>query len=99
MVFVPVQPIPHGRPYCYHINGPVRMMTTKKRVGPLPTYRLAVRYLVDYSSSDHFALDDSSRDSSSSSSSETSSDLSPNDIFESPSSHSVSDHSLPAPLS
>nr|GEX93161.1 hypothetical protein [Tanacetum cinerariifolium] len=74
------------------------MMTAWKRVGPLPTHRLAVRHSVDYSSSDHFALDDSLRDSSSSSSSssssETSSDPSSNDL-----SDSSSDRSLPAPSS
>ncbi|GJY94222.1 hypothetical protein Tco_0510583, partial [Tanacetum coccineum] len=64
------QTIPHGRPYRYHLNGPVHMMTARKRVGPLPTHRLAVRHSVDYSSLDHFSLDDSS----SSSSSETSLD-------------------------
>nr|GEY00244.1 hypothetical protein [Tanacetum cinerariifolium] len=47
---------------------PVHMMTARKRVGPLHTHRLVVRCLVDYSSSDHFALDDSLRDSSSMSS-------------------------------
>ncbi|GJW33275.1 hypothetical protein Tco_0053307 [Tanacetum coccineum] len=94
MILAPGQPIPHGRPYRYHLNGPVHMMTARKRVGPLPTHRLAVRHSVDYSSSDHFASDDSSRDSSSSSSSETSSDPSSDDL-----SDSSSDHSLPAPSS
>nr|GEY71325.1 hypothetical protein [Tanacetum cinerariifolium] len=37
--------------------------TIQKRVGLLRTHRLASRYLVDYSSSDHFTSDDSSRDS------------------------------------
>ncbi|GKE24634.1 hypothetical protein Tco_1436146 [Tanacetum coccineum] len=74
MVLAPGQPIPHGRPYCYHLNGSVHMMTARKRVGPLPTHRIAVRHSVDYSSSDHFSLDDSSRDSSSSSSSSSSSE-------------------------
>ncbi|GKD19272.1 hypothetical protein Tco_1208430, partial [Tanacetum coccineum] len=59
MVLAPGQPIPHGRPYRYHLNGPVHMMTARKWVGPLPTHRLAVRHSVDYSSSDHFSLDDS----------------------------------------
>ncbi|GJV16650.1 hypothetical protein Tco_1361973 [Tanacetum coccineum] len=68
MILAPGQPIPHGRPYRYHLNGPVHMMTARKRVGPLPTHRLAVRHSVDYSSSDHFSSDDSSSDSSSSSS-------------------------------
>ncbi|GJS77415.1 hypothetical protein Tco_0727296 [Tanacetum coccineum] len=41
MVLAPGQPIPHGRPYRYHLNGPVHMMTARKRVGPLPTHRIA----------------------------------------------------------
>ncbi|GJS22683.1 putative reverse transcriptase domain-containing protein [Tanacetum coccineum] len=96
MVLAPGQPIPHGRPYRYHLNGPVHMMTARKRVGPLPTHRLAVRHSVDYSSSDHFSSDDSSSDSSSSSSSETSSDSSTDALSDSASSRSSSDHSLPA---
>ncbi|GJR50028.1 hypothetical protein Tco_1400549 [Tanacetum coccineum] len=60
--FCSVQPIPPWiDPYCYHLNGPVHMMTMRKRVGLLPTHRLAVRHSVDYSSSDHFSSDDSSR--------------------------------------
>ncbi|GKB41079.1 hypothetical protein Tco_0886021 [Tanacetum coccineum] len=73
MVLALGQPIPHGRLYCYHLNGPVHMMTVRKRVGPLPTHRLVVIQSVDYSSSDHFSSDGSSSDSSSSSSSKTSS--------------------------
>ncbi|GKE51236.1 hypothetical protein Tco_1486392, partial [Tanacetum coccineum] len=96
MVLAPEQPIPHGRPYRYHLNGPVHMITTRKRVGPLPTYHLAVRHSVDYSSSDHFSLDDSSSDSSSSLSSETSSDSFADALSDSASSRSSSDHSLPA---
>ncbi|GJT74644.1 hypothetical protein Tco_1041369 [Tanacetum coccineum] len=49
MVLAPGQPIPHGRPYRYHLNGPIHMMTVRKRVGPLPTHRLTVRHSVDYS--------------------------------------------------
>nr|GFB47569.1 hypothetical protein [Tanacetum cinerariifolium] len=45
-------PIPHGRPYRYHPNGPVHMMTARKRVGPLPVQQLAVRHSVNHSSSD-----------------------------------------------
>ncbi|GJQ96247.1 hypothetical protein Tco_0007386 [Tanacetum coccineum] len=52
---------------------------------------------LDYSSSDHLSLNDSSRDSSSSSSSETSSDSSTDALSDSASSHSSSDHSLPTP--
>nr|GFC14765.1 hypothetical protein [Tanacetum cinerariifolium] len=85
------QPIPHGRQYRYHLNGPVHMMTARKRVGPMPTHRLAVRHSVDYSSSDHF-LDDSS----SSLSSDTSLDSSADALSDSASSCSSSDHSLPA---
>ncbi|GKD85215.1 putative reverse transcriptase domain-containing protein, partial [Tanacetum coccineum] len=91
MVLAPGQSIPHGRPYHYHLNGPVHMMTARKRVRPLPTHRLAVRHSVDYSSSD-----DSSLDSSSSSSLETSSDSSTDVLSDSASSRSSSDHSLPA---
>nr|GEV71445.1 putative reverse transcriptase domain-containing protein [Tanacetum cinerariifolium] len=54
----PGQSIPHGRPYRYHPNGPVHMMTARKRVGPLPVQQLAVRHYVD-----HFSLDSSSRHS------------------------------------
>ncbi|GKC20990.1 hypothetical protein Tco_1023140 [Tanacetum coccineum] len=75
MILAPGQPIPHGRPYRYHLNGPVHMMTVRKRVGPLPAQQLAVRHSVDHSSSDYFSLDDSARDSSSDSSSEASSDF------------------------
>ncbi|GJX40625.1 hypothetical protein Tco_0255615, partial [Tanacetum coccineum] len=96
MVLAPRQPIPHGRPYHYHLNGPVHMMTMRKRVGPLPTHHLAMRHSVDYSSSDHFSSDDSWRDSSSSSSSKSSSDSSADALSDSESSRSSSDHSLPA---
>ncbi|GKC78738.1 hypothetical protein Tco_1129512, partial [Tanacetum coccineum] len=96
MVLAPGQPIPHGRPYRYHFNGPVHMITARKRVGPMPTHRLTMRHSVDYSSSDHFSSDDSSRDSSSSSSSESSLDSSADALSDSVSSRSSSDHSLPA---
>nr|GEW59132.1 reverse transcriptase domain-containing protein [Tanacetum cinerariifolium] len=60
------QPIPHGRPYRYHPNGPVHMMTTRKRVRPLPVQQLAVRHSIDHSSSDsssrHSLSDHSSPD-------------------------------------
>ncbi|GKB66838.1 hypothetical protein Tco_0928250 [Tanacetum coccineum] len=91
MILAPGQPISHGRSYRYHPNGPIHMMTARKRVGPLPTHRLAVRHLVDYSSSDHFSSDDSSL----SSSSETSSDSSTNALSDFASSRSPSDHLLP----
>ncbi|GKD59216.1 hypothetical protein Tco_1296725, partial [Tanacetum coccineum] len=81
MILSPGQPIPHGRPYRYHLNGPVHMMTARKRVGPLPTHCLAVRHSDDNSSSD----------SSSEASSNFYSDASSN----SSSRHSLSDHSSP----
>ncbi|GJX27267.1 hypothetical protein Tco_0233563 [Tanacetum coccineum] len=99
MVLAPGQPIPYVRPYRYHLNGPVHMMTARKKVGPLPTHHLGVRHSVDYSSSDHLSLDDSSRDSSSSSSSETFSDSSVDALSDSVSSRLSSDHSLPTPSS
>ncbi|GKD08585.1 hypothetical protein Tco_1188270, partial [Tanacetum coccineum] len=92
------KPVPHGRLYRYHSNRLVHMMTTRKRVGPLPTHRLAVRHLVDYSSSDYFTFDDSSRDLPSDSSSETPSDSSSNALSDSSSGHSSLDHSSPALL-
>ncbi|GKF16323.1 hypothetical protein Tco_0061241, partial [Tanacetum coccineum] len=81
MIPPPGQPIPHGRPFHYHLNGPVHMMTTRKRVGPLPTHRLAVRHFADHSSSD--------------SSSEASSDFHSDASSYSSSKHSLSDYSSP----
>ncbi|GJW84021.1 hypothetical protein Tco_0157166 [Tanacetum coccineum] len=63
-----------------------------KRVGPLPTHCLAVRHSVDYYSSDHFSLDDSS----SSSSLETSLDSSADASSDFASSRSSSNHSFSA---
>ncbi|GKF05230.1 hypothetical protein Tco_0035898 [Tanacetum coccineum] len=40
MILAPGQPISHGRPYRYHLNRPVHMMTVRKRVGPLPVQQL-----------------------------------------------------------
>nr|GEV05103.1 hypothetical protein [Tanacetum cinerariifolium] len=66
MILAPRHPIPHGRPYRYHPNGPVHMMTARKRVRPLPVQKLSVRHSVDYSSSDsssrHSLSDHSSPD-------------------------------------
>nr|GFA45766.1 hypothetical protein [Tanacetum cinerariifolium] len=99
MILALGHPIPYGRPYHYHSNGSVHMITARKRVGPLPTHLLAMRHLVDYSSSDLFASNDSSRESPSDSSSETSSDSSLDDLSDSSSSHSSSGHSSTAPPS
>ncbi|GKE32010.1 hypothetical protein Tco_1451332 [Tanacetum coccineum] len=81
MILSPGQPIPHGRPYRYHLNGSIHMMTVRKRVGPLPTHRLAVRHSADHSSSD--------------SSSEASSDFHSDASSDSSSRHPLSDHSSP----
>nr|GEW48359.1 hypothetical protein [Tanacetum cinerariifolium] len=89
-------PIPYGRPYHYHPNGPVYMMTVRKRVGPLPTHCFGVRHSVDYSLSNYFTSDDLSRDSPSDSSSETPSDSSFDALSDSSSGHSSLDHSSPA---
>nr|GFB06389.1 hypothetical protein [Tanacetum cinerariifolium] len=60
------QPIPHGRPYRCHLNGPIHMMTARKRLRPLPVQQLSVRHPVDHSSSDsslrHSPSDHSSPD-------------------------------------
>ncbi|GJV48054.1 putative reverse transcriptase domain-containing protein, partial [Tanacetum coccineum] len=67
MILAPGQPIPHGRPYCSHPNGPVHMMTVRKRVGPLPIQQLAASsdlhsYTSSDSSSRHSFSDHSSPD-------------------------------------
>ncbi|GJR29807.1 hypothetical protein Tco_1106039 [Tanacetum coccineum] len=95
MILSPGQPIPHGRPYRYHPNRPIHMMTARKRVRPLPTHRLTVRHSADHSSSDYFSPDDSARDSSLDSSSEASSDFHLDASSDSSSGHSLSDHSSP----
>ncbi|GJS62415.1 hypothetical protein Tco_0657199 [Tanacetum coccineum] len=68
--------IPFGRPYCTHLNGPRKLLTARKRVGPFPAHRLAWRH-VSHGSLDHHASPDFTSDSSSSSSySDSSSDFS-----------------------
>ncbi|GJR61433.1 retrovirus-related pol polyprotein from transposon TNT 1-94 [Tanacetum coccineum] len=81
MILSPRHPIP---------NGPIHMMTVRKRVGPFLVPQLAVGHLVDHSSSDYFSPDDSARDSSSDSSSETSSDFHSDASYDSSSGHSLS---------
>ncbi|GKF33537.1 hypothetical protein Tco_0106737, partial [Tanacetum coccineum] len=88
------QSIPVARPYRTQPNGARKMLTARKRVGPLPTHRLALRYSMDYSSLDHFTSEDSSRDSLSDSSLETSSDSHLDTSYDSPSRHSSSGHSI-----
>nr|GEU61666.1 hypothetical protein [Tanacetum cinerariifolium] len=66
MILAPGHPIAHGRSYRYHPNGPVHMITARKRVRPLPVQQLSVRHSVDHSSSDsssrHSSSDHSSPD-------------------------------------
>ncbi|GKC12627.1 hypothetical protein Tco_1009409 [Tanacetum coccineum] len=40
----PGEAIPFGRPYRTHLNGPRKLLTARKRVGPLPARRLALRH-------------------------------------------------------
>ncbi|GKE14579.1 hypothetical protein Tco_1422156 [Tanacetum coccineum] len=55
--------IPFGRPYRTHPNGPWKVMTARKRVGPLPARRLAWRR-VSPCSSHHYSSSGSSSDAS-----------------------------------
>nr|GEV47985.1 hypothetical protein [Tanacetum cinerariifolium] len=52
MILAPGDPILHGRLYHYHPNGPVHMMTARKRVRPFRVQQLAMRHSVDHSSPD-----------------------------------------------
>nr|GEY07154.1 putative reverse transcriptase domain-containing protein [Tanacetum cinerariifolium] len=49
----PEEAVPFGRPYHTHPNGPRRLLTTRKRVGPLLARRLAWRYVSPCSSDHH----------------------------------------------
>ncbi|GKC48887.1 hypothetical protein Tco_1071632, partial [Tanacetum coccineum] len=76
ILVLPGQLILIGRPYRTHPNRVRKILTARNGVGPLPTHRLALRYLLNPSLPDHFTSDDSSLDSSSDSSSGYSSDTS-----------------------
>ncbi|GKC88015.1 hypothetical protein Tco_1148664, partial [Tanacetum coccineum] len=41
----PREAIPFGRPYRTHLNRPRKLLTVRKRVGPLPAHRLAWRHV------------------------------------------------------
>ncbi|GKD22159.1 hypothetical protein Tco_1223862 [Tanacetum coccineum] len=45
--------IPFSRPYRTHLNGPRKLLTARKRVGPLPARRLAWRHVSPHSSDHH----------------------------------------------
>ncbi|GJZ05747.1 hypothetical protein Tco_0539540 [Tanacetum coccineum] len=47
----PGEAIPFGRPYRTHPNGPRKLLTARKRVGPFPAPRLAWRRVSHYTSS------------------------------------------------
>ncbi|GJS36889.1 hypothetical protein Tco_0535271 [Tanacetum coccineum] len=55
----PGEAIPFGRPYRTHLNGPRKLLTARKRVGPLPARRLASRHALPCSS-DHRSSSSSS---------------------------------------
>ncbi|GKG06337.1 hypothetical protein Tco_0326423, partial [Tanacetum coccineum] len=40
----PGEAIPFGRPYRTHLNRPLKLLTSRNRVGPLPAHRLASRH-------------------------------------------------------
>ncbi|GJX49375.1 hypothetical protein Tco_0276220 [Tanacetum coccineum] len=52
--------IPFGRPYRTHLNGPRKLLTARKRVGPLPARRLASRHASPRSSDHHLSSSSSS---------------------------------------
>ncbi|GKF03239.1 hypothetical protein Tco_0030162 [Tanacetum coccineum] len=60
----PGEAIPFGRPYCTHLNGLRKFLTTRKRVGPLPARRLAWRDASPRSSYHYPSSSSSSLDSS-----------------------------------
>ncbi|GJY42549.1 hypothetical protein Tco_0429819 [Tanacetum coccineum] len=59
----PGKAILFGRPYRTHLNGPRKLLTTRKRVGPLPAHRLAWRYASPRSSDHRPSSSSSSLDS------------------------------------
>ncbi|GKG40532.1 hypothetical protein Tco_0467309, partial [Tanacetum coccineum] len=60
----PGEAIPFGRPYRTHLNRPHKLLTARKRVGPLPARKLATRHASPHSSDHHSSSSSSSSDSS-----------------------------------
>ncbi|GJX14935.1 putative reverse transcriptase domain-containing protein [Tanacetum coccineum] len=60
----PGEAIPFGRPYHTHLNGPRKLLTVRKRVGPLPARRLAWRHASPRASDHRASSSSSSSDSS-----------------------------------
>ncbi|GJR70018.1 hypothetical protein Tco_0016083 [Tanacetum coccineum] len=59
----PREAIPFGQPYRTHLNGPHKLLTARKRVGPLPARRLASRHASPRSPDHHSSSSSSSSDS------------------------------------
>ncbi|GKF67809.1 hypothetical protein Tco_0197488, partial [Tanacetum coccineum] len=60
----PEEAIPFGRPYRTHLNGQRKLLTARKRFGPLPARKLASRHASPRSSDHHSSYSSSSSDSS-----------------------------------
>ncbi|GJZ59384.1 putative reverse transcriptase domain-containing protein [Tanacetum coccineum] len=60
----PGEAIPFGRPYHTHLNRPRKLLTARKRVGPLPARILASRHASPRSLDHHLSSSSSSSDSS-----------------------------------
>ncbi|GKB03728.1 hypothetical protein Tco_0831871 [Tanacetum coccineum] len=61
----PGKAIPFGRPYRTHLNGPRKLLTARKIVGPIPARRLAWRRVSHHSSDRHSSPDSFSSGSTS----------------------------------
>ncbi|GKE73665.1 hypothetical protein Tco_1535706, partial [Tanacetum coccineum] len=64
IIIRPGEAIPFGRPYRTYLNGPRKLLTARKRVGPLPAHRLASRHASPRSSDHRSSFSSSSSDSS-----------------------------------
>ncbi|GJT31346.1 hypothetical protein Tco_0911621 [Tanacetum coccineum] len=60
----PGEAIPFGRPYRTHLNRPRKLLTTRKRVRPIPAHRLASRRVSPHFSDHHPSSSSLSLDSS-----------------------------------
>ncbi|GJW62523.1 putative reverse transcriptase domain-containing protein [Tanacetum coccineum] len=64
ILILPGEAIPFGQPYRTHLNRPRKLLTARKRVGPLLARRLASRHASPRSSNHHSSSSSSSSDSS-----------------------------------
>ncbi|GKA18914.1 hypothetical protein Tco_0698829 [Tanacetum coccineum] len=60
----PGEAIPFGRPYRTHLNGQLKLLTARKRFGPIPARRLAWRRISPHASDHPLSSSSSSLDSS-----------------------------------